>query len=76
LRFSKYMNKILLQNSFELKNLIKVLLKSRNISSRLLMIINVTLQKIYPSFVQSKLSLKDLEWSLWPEILMFFGMYT
>ena len=66
---------ILLQN-LELKSLIKELVKSDNISSRLLYFINASLLRIYPKFIQSKaLTIDDLqEWDFWPKILKYFGM--
>ena len=59
--------------SFELKSLVEELLKSKNVSIRLLSIINVSLLKIYS---QSKPTISDLqEWNLWPKIFSGFGTY-
>ena len=57
--------------------MVKELLKSRNITRRLLSIINTVLLKLYPRFVQTKaVAVKDLlEKNLWPVILVVFGMY-
>ena len=66
---------IVLQH-LELRSLIKEFVKSKYISLRLLYIIDVSLLKIYPKFVQSKLLTIDdlLEWEFWPKILTYFGM--
>ena len=47
-------------------------------SNRLLSIINTSLLKIYPNFVQSRLiTIDDLQqWELWPKILTVFGTYA
>lgn len=70
-------NYTLLQ-SFELKNLIKELVKSNYVSTRLLSLVNASLLKLYPTFVQSKLiTMEDIqEWDFWPKILIYFGMYA
>ena len=73
-----YVDYFVLLQSFELKNLIKELLKLTRTSSRLLSIINTSLLKMYPSFVQSRLITIDelQQWDLWPKILTVFGMYV
>ena len=55
----------------------KELLKSSNLSKRLLSIIDVSLLELYPKFVHSKLITIDdfQQLDLWPKIFTRFGMH-
>ena len=68
---------VLLQK-YELENLIRQLLKSQIMSTKLLAIINVILLKVYPRYPQFKfIDVNDLlQWNLWPNVLVTFGMYN
>ena len=72
-----YINYVLLQG-FELKSLVTELVRSNFISSRLLSIVDTSLMKMYPKFVQSKvITIDDLqEWDFWPKVLMHYGMWA
>ena len=70
-------NNFLFYQSFELKNLMKELLKLTHVSGRLLSIINMSLMKIYPRFTHSKsITIDDLlQLDLWSKILTAYGIY-
>ena len=56
--------------------MVNELVKSNDVSTRLLYFINASLLRIYPKFTQSKvITIEDLqEWDVWPKILNYFGM--
>ena len=70
------MHNLFLLQTYEIKSLIKELLKSSNLSKGLLSIIDVSLLELYPKFVHSKqITIDDLQqFDLWPKVFSCFGM--